>query len=144
MAATPVARFLGIGVLSTLAYALLYLLLRSPLGAAGANAVALAVTAVANTAANRRITFRIRGRHRLVRQHAMGFVVFMLTLGLTNGALGVLHALDAAPTRWLELTVLVLASLVATITRYVALKTWVFTRARRHRTQVGSAPACPS
>ena len=38
MAAGPIARFMGVGVLSTLAYALLFLLLRSPLGAAGANA----------------------------------------------------------------------------------------------------------
>jgi hypothetical protein len=42
----PVARFMGIGVLSTLAYALLFVALRAPLGAAGANAAALALTAV--------------------------------------------------------------------------------------------------
>ena len=41
MAAGPVARFMGVGVLSTLAYAMLFLALRSPLGAAGANALAL-------------------------------------------------------------------------------------------------------
>jgi glycosyltransferase involved in cell wall biosynthesis len=136
MVATPVARFMGVGVLSTLAYALLYLLLRGPLGAAGANALALAVTAVANTAANRRLTFRIRGRTHLLRQHLMGAVVFVLTLGLTSGALGVLHGLDATPARWVELAVLVAASLVATITRYIALRTWVFARGRR-----GGAPA---
>ena len=131
MVGTPVARFMGVGVLSTLAYALLYLLLRGPLGAAGANALALAITAVANTAANRRLTFRIRGRTHLLRQHLMGAVVYVLTLGLTSGALGVLHGLDASPSRPVELTVLVAASLVATITRYVALRTWVFAR-RRH------------
>ncbi len=54
----PIARFLGIGVVSTLAYAVLFLLLRPLLGAGGANAAALAITAVANTAANRRLTFR--------------------------------------------------------------------------------------
>src|SRR5688572_3043047 len=48
----PVARFMGIGVLSTLAYAVLFVALRPLLGAAGANATALALTAVANTAAN--------------------------------------------------------------------------------------------
>jgi glycosyltransferase involved in cell wall biosynthesis len=47
--ASPVARFLAIVMLSTLAYAMLYLLLRGPLGAGGANALALALTAVANT-----------------------------------------------------------------------------------------------
>ncbi len=61
-AASPLARFLGIGVVSTALFALLFLVLRGPLGAAGANAVALALTAVGNTAANRRFTFRLRGR----------------------------------------------------------------------------------
>ncbi len=55
----------------------------------------------------------------------------MLTLALTNGALAVLHGLDAEPARGAELAVLVAASLAATITRYVALRTWVFTRAGR-------------
>ena len=45
----PVARFIAIGIASTLAYALLYLAAARPLGAGGANALALAVTAVANT-----------------------------------------------------------------------------------------------
>ena len=62
--------------------------------------------------------------------------MFVLTLALTNGALAVLHGLDAAPHHGLELAVLVAASLTATITRYVALKTWVFARggsvSRRH------------
>ena len=131
MAATRVLRFMGVGLASTLAYAVLFLALRGALGAGGANALALALTAVGNTAANRRITFRIRGRAGLAPQHALGALVFFLTLGLTSGALGVLHALDAAPARALELAVLILASTAATITRYVALRTWVFARGRR-------------
>ena len=61
-AASQVARFLCVGVGSTIAYALLYLALRGPLGAGGANAAALAITAVGNTAANRWLTFGLRGR----------------------------------------------------------------------------------
>ncbi|MBV8990301.1 MAG: GtrA family protein, partial [Solirubrobacterales bacterium] len=71
---TPLAHFIGIGVLSTIAYAMLYLILRAPLGANGANALALALTAVANTQANRRFTFGVRGRAGLLRQHAAGAV----------------------------------------------------------------------
>ena len=133
MAGGPVARFMGVGVLSTLAYALLFLVLRPPLGAAEANALALAVTAVGNTAANRRVTFSVRGRGGLLRQHLMGALVFVLTLGLTSGALSVLHGLDATPSRPLELGVLVAASTAATASRYVALKTWVFAGAARWR-----------
>jgi glycosyltransferase involved in cell wall biosynthesis len=131
MAAGPVARFMTVGVMSTLAYALLFVLLRTPLGAVAANAFALALTAVANTAANRRFTFRIRGHAGLLRHHVSGAVVYLLTLGLTSGALGVLHGLDAAPSRPLELGVLLAASATATVTRYVALRSWVFARARR-------------
>jgi putative flippase GtrA len=126
--AAPVARFAAIGVVSTLAYALLFLLLAGAVGSAAASAVALALTAIGNTAANRRWTFGIRGRDGLVRQQAAGFLVFMLALGLTNGALSVLHDLDAHAPRLLEAAVLVTATLTATVTRYIALSSWVFAR----------------
>jgi putative flippase GtrA len=140
MADTPVARFLGVGVLSTIAYALLFLLMGGPLGAAGANAAALALTAIGNTAANRWLTFGIRGRSRLVRHHVRGALVFVLTLAITNGALLVLHGIDAAPARQVELAVLVAAGLAATVARYVALRTWVFTHGRQ-RSDVSRRPA---
>jgi putative flippase GtrA len=126
--ATPVARFVAIGLVSTLAYALLFLVLAGAVGSAVGSALALALTAVGNTAANRRLTFGIRGRDGLARQQVAGFLVFVLALGLTNGALSVLHDLDAHAPRLLEAAVLVLATLAATVTRYVALSSWVFRR----------------
>jgi putative flippase GtrA len=142
---TPVARFLVIGVVSTLAYAGLYLLLRGGLGATLADGLALAVTAVANTQANRHFTFGLRGRTSLVRQHAAGGVVFLLALGLTGGALAVLQGLDPHPARLLEVTVLVVASAFATVSRYVALRTWVFaTPGRSGRLLEPLTPTRPS
>jgi putative flippase GtrA len=129
LVAGPIARFAGIGMLSTLAYAVLFLALSGAIGAAGANALALALTAVGNTAANRAFTFGVRGRAQLLRHHVRGALVFVLTLALTTGALAVLRGLDPAPARAIELFVLVAASVTATITRYVALRSWVFTRA---------------
>ena len=76
--AAPLTRFVGIGAVSTLVYALLFLALAAPLGSVLASAAALAITAVANTAANRRLTFGVRGREGLARQHLAGLVVFML------------------------------------------------------------------
>jgi glycosyltransferase involved in cell wall biosynthesis len=128
----PVVRFAIIGVLSTIAYALLFLLLRAPLAPDGANAMALAITAVANTQANRYFTFRLRGRDGLFRQHAAGALVYVLALGMTAGALGLLNALNPHPARTVEVTVLVAASLLATVTRYVALRTWVFAHRGHH------------
>jgi putative flippase GtrA len=131
-------RFLAIGVASTLAYAVLLLVLRGPLGLVAANALALAVTAVANTQANRRLTFGVRGREGLARQHAAGALVYVLALGLTDGALALLRSLDSHPARLIEVAVLVAASLVATGWRYVALRTWVFARGRH---EGGHGPA---
>src|SRR6059058_2706554 len=108
---------MGIGVVSTAAYAVLLVLLRSPLGVQAANAAALALTAVANTQANRRLTFGVRGRPSLLRHHAMAFVVFLLTLGITNESLALLHALERSPSGLLETGVLVVASAAATVTR---------------------------
>jgi putative flippase GtrA len=139
LASSTVARFLGIGVLSTCAYALLFVLLAGPLGSVGASAVALIITAVANTAANRRLTFGVRGRAGLVRQQLGGLVVFAVALALTTGALAVLHSFDAHPSRPLETSALVLANLCATVTRYVALSSWVFNARER-----SSAPGPPT
>jgi putative flippase GtrA len=129
--AGPVLRFVAVGVLSTIAYALLYLLLHGPLAAGGANALALAITAVANTAANRRLTFGVRGREGLMRHHGRGAFVYALTLGLTTLALASLHRIDATPPRAVELAVLLAAGAAATVTRYIALRTWVFAAGHR-------------
>jgi putative flippase GtrA len=123
-------RFVAIGVLSTLAYVLLFLLLRTVVTAQAANALALLATAVANTAANRRFTFGMRGRGRAMRHQAEGLVVFALALALTAGSLALLRGLDAHASRVAELSVLVGANLAATVLRFVLLRGWVF---RAHR-----------
>lgn len=123
-------RFGGIGILSTLAYALLFLLLQPSVGAQTANFLALLVTAVANTAANRRFTFGVRGREGATRHQLQGLVVFVVGLALTSGALAGLHALTDTPARGVELGVLVVANLLATLTKFVAMRAWVFGRSR--------------
>ena len=75
-----------------------------------------------NTAANRRLTFGLRGRHELVRHHAFGAGIFVLTLALTSASLWALHDVLPRPPRVIEVMVLVIASLAATVTRYIALR----------------------
>ncbi|WP_444951445.1 glycosyltransferase [Micromonospora ureilytica] len=115
-------RFAAVGVASTLAYLLLFVATRGLLGAQPANLLALLVTAVANTAANRRLTFGISGRRHAARHHAQGLLAFALGLALTSGALAVLHAVAAVPARPVELAVLVAANLAATVLRFVLLR----------------------
>lgn len=127
--ATHAVRFVMVGIASTIAYLLLFLALRGPFGAQGANLAALAVTQVGNTAANRRLTFGIRGRG-AARNQVEGAMVFGMGLALTAGSLALLHALVPEPARLLELTVLVAANLAATVARFVAFRAWVFHPAR--------------
>ena len=128
-------RFAAVGVVSTLAYLALYSLLRTGTGAQAANAAALLVTAVANTAANRRLTFGIRGRRHAARHQAQGLFAFALGLALTAGCLAGLHWAYPAAGRGVELAVLVAANLVATLLRFLLL------RGRMYHRQPGRATA---
>ena len=115
-------RFACVGVLSTVAYLVLYLGLRVVAPAQVANLVALVVTAVANTATNRRLTFGVSGREGLMRHHIGGLTAFAIGLLLTSGSLALLHLLSPTPSAASELTVLVVANALATLIRFVALR----------------------
>lgn len=125
--------FAAVGVVSTLAYVVLFWLLAGPLGSQGANLLALAVTAVANTAANRRLTFGVRGAAGRWRHQAQGLVAFVAGLALTSGTLGLLHLL-ADPSRLVETGVLLVASVAATLLRFGLFSRWIFPTAP-HRAQ---------
>ncbi|MFJ2935390.1 glycosyltransferase [Streptomyces sp. NPDC087219] len=118
--------FCVVGVLSTLFYLALYSLFRLGVGPQIANAGALLVSAVANTAANRRLTFGVRGRDRAVRHQAQGLVVFAIGLALTSGSLAALGAATGDPAHSTELAVLVVANLAATVLRFLLFRLWVF------------------
>jgi putative flippase GtrA len=125
--ALQIASFAVVGIASTIAYVLLYLLLRGVMPAQAANAASLLVTAVANTAANRRLTFGISGRLHAARHQVKGLIAFGIGLVLTSGALA---ALPAHSSRGLEVSVLVAANLVATVIRFVLYRTWVFGKSK--------------
>jgi len=118
--------FCAVGALSTLAYLALYSLLRLGLGAQYANALALLLSALGNTAANRRLTFRVRGRRGRVRQQAQGLLVFAIGLVLTSGSLAALDAADPQAPHSTELAVLIVANLAATVLRFLLFRAWVF------------------
>jgi putative flippase GtrA len=124
--AGQLARFVAVGVTCTVAYVLIYLLLRSAMNAQAANALSLLITAVANTALNRRLTFGIRGRAHAARHQLRGLIAFGIGLALTSGALAVLHVVSPRPSRAAEVMVLVLANLVATVVRFGLYRSWVF------------------
>ncbi|HJQ44713.1 MAG TPA: bifunctional glycosyltransferase family 2/GtrA family protein [Amycolatopsis sp.] len=127
--ATQLVRFAAIGIGSTLAYLVLFLLLRLGMGAQAANFLALGVTAVGNTAANRRFTFGVRGSSGAGKHQFEGLIVFGLGLAPTSGSLALLHA-GAEPGRATEMIVLVVANLAATVLRFLLFRNWVFRKNR--------------
>ncbi len=129
-------RFAVVGLASTLAYAALFLLLRGPMGAQAANFSALLLTAIANTAANRRLTFGFRGSVNVARHQGQGLLVFFFGWALTSGSLALLGAVAPTAAHSVELAVLVVANLAATVLRFVLLRQWVF----RPRGATSAAP----
>jgi putative flippase GtrA len=126
-----IARFTVIGVASTIAYVVLFLLLRGVMSAQPANVISLLVTAVANTAANRRLTFRISGRANAARHQVKGLIAFGIGLALTSGALALLNSGAGHPARVTEVSVLIAANLVATVIRFALYRHWVFGRPKQ-------------
>jgi len=120
--------FAIIGVCSTIGYAVIFLALRGLLGPQWANTLALIGTTVLNTAANRRFTFGVRaGRRRWLHQ-AQGMAVFGVGLGVTGGALALLHQIAGRPHPFVEVLVLTCANLAVTAMRFGAMRWWIFTR----------------
>ncbi|PBC83834.1 MULTISPECIES: dolichyl-phosphate beta-glucosyltransferase [unclassified Streptomyces] len=132
--------FCVVGGLSTLLYLSLYSAFRLGVGPQAANAVALLLSALANTAANRRLTFGVRGRDRAVRHQAQGLVVFAIGLALTSGSLAALAAAGGDASHGNELAVLVAANLAATVLRFLLFRAWVFPDRERRDDADGPQP----
>ncbi|HKE76034.1 MAG TPA: bifunctional glycosyltransferase family 2/GtrA family protein [Acidimicrobiales bacterium] len=88
--ASQLVRFASIGVVSTVLFGSLFALLDGPLGPVPAVVLAMAACAVANTAANRRLTFSLRGRAGRARDLALGAFAGVVPLALALGALAAL------------------------------------------------------
>lgn len=121
-------RYAGIGLVMTLAYLALYAALRTVLGPQPANLLAWALTSMADTAANRRLTFGRLGWAGALRAQLQGMLVFCLSLVLTSGALLALARLAAHPAAWVQLTLLIGSNVLAGLVRFVLLRSWVFAR----------------
>jgi len=119
--------FAVIGLAATLLTLALYTAFRTWWPPLVANLVAVTLSTLFNTEANRRATFRGRSRS-VALVHVQSFVVFGLYVGFTSGALLVLEVVTDHPPRWVELVVLLASSAIGTLGRFILLSTWVFRR----------------
>ncbi|GIG66177.1 glycosyl transferase [Phytomonospora endophytica] len=129
--ARQLAGFCVVGVLSTAFYLGVYLGLRVLLPALAANFVALLLSAVANTALNRRITFGVRGRTGAARHQAQGLAVFLIGLALTTATLTVLDLAVPGAGHAVQVAALVAANLAATLVRFLLFRSWIFAPERK-------------
>jgi hypothetical protein len=74
----------------------------------------------------RRLAFGVRGRTGAARHHFRGLLAFAAGLVLTSGALTCLRVITGTPGRGVEITVLVIANLIATALRFLLYRGWVF------------------
>ncbi|MDQ6614473.1 MAG: bifunctional glycosyltransferase family 2/GtrA family protein [Actinomycetota bacterium] len=120
-------RFAGVGALSTALFAVLFVLLAGPfgLGPVAADVVALGLSAAANTAANRRVTFAQRGRFGRRRHYRAALVVALLPLMLTVMALVGAGWVGVATVTG-DLLVLTAVNATAAVARFLLLRHWVF------------------
>jgi putative flippase GtrA len=123
-------RFTGVGVICTATSLALYALLRQWIDPQLANAAALIVTSVMNTALNRRLTFKITANRKRAQDHLNGLIVIAIALVITGGSLGILHWIHPEATVADELWTTTLSGFVATAVRFTLLRHWIFRRAR--------------
>jgi putative flippase GtrA len=89
----------------------------------GANVIALGLTTVVNTAANRRFSFGVRGVQDALRHQVQGLLVFGVGLTLTTGSILLLPSGTSAA---VEVVVLTATNLAVTVLRFAAMRWWMF------------------
>lgn len=117
--------FVAIGAVCTVAFILLYSLVRTAAGPLTANLVALSLTMTVNFSANRRYTFEATGGALPV-QGVQYAAVYLLGLGASTGVLHTSLNLVSEPGRVIETMIAVGAGAVATGIRFLLLSAWVF------------------
>jgi putative flippase GtrA len=125
VAADQLMRFAGVGVISTLGYLFLLVAWRPIAGDFGANALALAICTLFNTAVHRELARNLSGARHQGRLAAVSGGLFAISLALTTLGLVAAHALDASslPVALVAVTV---ANAVASVLRFAILRAWIF------------------
>jgi putative flippase GtrA len=114
-------RFASIGAVSTIVFGALFAMLRPSVGAAMADVAALAVCALANTAANRRLTFSLRGRVGRRRDLGAGVALAVFPLALNLATLAVMAGFGVTSLAALVVA-LTIANGMASLGRFLVLR----------------------
>lgn len=94
---------------------------------------------VATFAANQRLTFRVHGRAGFLADQLAGLGAFAIALAITTGAIALLAIVAPRAALPVEIAVVVVANVIATIVRFLVLRSWM-DRARDHTDRPRIAP----
>jgi putative flippase GtrA len=123
--AEQLLRFAGVGAISTLGYLFLFIAWRPVAGNLGANALALAICTLFNTAVHKELAHTAPGPANVGRFAAVSAGLFAISLALTTLGLLAAHAISATslPVALVAVTV---ANAAASVLRFAILRGWVF------------------
>ncbi len=123
--ADQLLRFAGVGVVSTLGYLFLFVAWRPLLGPFGANAVAMAIATLFNTAVHRELSRTTDGQSRRGRLFAVAGALYLVSLVFTS--IGLVVAQWLAPSALLaQLGAITVANAAAAVLRFAVLRAWIF------------------
>lgn len=126
------AMFTAVGAATTLANAVLYLLLRGTFSAEVSNVLSVLITTIASSLAHRWWVFSDRDEHP-VRMHLQSVAVFAFYCASNQAALRLLGLAVDDPSSAAEAVAVAAMALVGGTSRFLAMRLWVFTRRARAR-----------
>lgn len=118
------ARFGAIGLVSTLANWILFFVVRSVLSATWATLIALLISTIFNTAAQRRYTFGNGTQKSAYRDHLMSILAFGGAWLLSIWAIDLLHSFHPDANAAAELVVSQICILTGSALRFALLQIW--------------------
>ncbi|MDV6013712.1 GtrA family protein [Haloechinothrix sp. LS1_15] len=124
--------YVAAGAGATAVHALLFLLLREPLGTYPANLTAIAIATVANTEFHHHITFNARGSPKLRRAIAIVVTICFYATYSSAALLALQTAIDN-PTATQQTATIITAAMLFGVARFTLLRVWVFAHTRRSR-----------
>jgi glycosyltransferase involved in cell wall biosynthesis len=141
--ADQLLRFGGVGVVSTLGYLFLFVAWRPLLGSLAANAIAMALATLFNTAVHRELSRNADGLTRRGRMAVVAGGLYLISLAFTTAGLLIVHWVAAGSLFW-ELVTLTVANAVAAVFRFSVLRAWIFRPGARPSASPDAPVALPA
>jgi hypothetical protein len=138
VATDQLLRFAGVGAISTLGYLFLFIAWRPIAGSYGANALALAICTLFNTAVHKELARNMHGSASNGRFAGVAAGLYAISVALTTLALLAAHTISGSSLA-VALVAVTVANAAAAVVRFAILRAWVFRPGAPHTTDIPEA-----